>query len=62
VITWLNSFVRGMVIDQAVKNGFRFRNVDELATKRVGTGEAEKGETVNSLEKDISSVEYFEPR
>jgi len=49
-----------MVIDQAVRNGFRFRNVDELAKKKVGTGEAEKGETANSLEKDISSVEYLE--
>jgi len=48
-----------MVIDQAVKNGFRFRNVDELATEKVG---AREGETANSLEKDISSVEFFESR
>jgi len=59
VITRLNSSTRGMVIDQAVKNGFRFRNVDELATEKVG---AREGETANSLEKDISSVEFFESR
>lgn len=62
MITRLNSSVRGMVINQAVKNGFSFRNVDESATKKVGAGEAEKRETADNLEKDISSVEFFESR
>lgn len=51
-----------MVIDQTVKESFRFRNIDELAQrKQKKAGELEKqgveSGTVESIEKDKSSVE-----
>lgn len=58
-----------MVIDQAVKGGFRFRNIDEIAKNKeavaTDAGEVEKREvqrreTANSLEKDKSSTEFIE--
>jgi len=52
----------GMVIDQTIKESFRFRNIDELAErKKARTGELEKQDgrspTVESMEKEKSSVE-----
>lgn len=53
----------GMVIDQTVKESFRFRNIDELAQrKKAKSGEEEKQEversgTAESIEKEKSSVE-----
>ncbi|KAL9711722.1 hypothetical protein Ac2012v2_004794 [Leucoagaricus gongylophorus] len=47
----------GMVINQATKSGFTFRNVDELKAKQVDMGEAE---TANSSEKGKLSVEIIE--
>jgi len=46
-----------MVINQATKSGFKFRNVDELKAKQVDIGEAE---TANSSEKGKLSVEFIE--
>lgn len=52
-----------MVIDQTVKESFRFRNIDELAQRKQNkTGELEKQEversgTAESIDKEKSSVE-----
>ncbi|KAF5351952.1 hypothetical protein D9756_007434 [Leucocoprinus leucothites] len=55
----------GMMIDQAVKGGFRFRNIDELKKGKAKAGEvenreAQRGDTINSIEKDKSSAEFVE--
>lgn len=52
-----------MVIDQTVKESFRFRNIDELAQRKQNkAGElekqgAERSGTAESIDKEKSSVE-----
>ncbi|KDQ57689.1 hypothetical protein JAAARDRAFT_272134 [Jaapia argillacea MUCL 33604] len=36
----MSLYAIGLVVDQAIKNGFRFRNVDEFAVKRAAVSEA----------------------
>jgi hypothetical protein len=61
----LNCSHSGIVIDQAVKGGFRFRNIDELNVEKeedageAGKSEAQRSPREDSIEKDKSSNEFI---
>ncbi|KXN90169.1 Glucose/galactose transporter [Leucoagaricus sp. SymC.cos] len=56
----MSIYAAGIVIDQTVKGGFRFRNIDELAHKKEKNAEEAAERRGDSIEKDKSSGEFVE--
>lgn len=58
----LTCFCSGMVVDQTIKESFRFRNIDELKERRAMMGGAPERETqdIDEKAKDTSGSDEIE--